>query len=428
MSFFSLSHVTHRDADRFRPVDGLRAISVLWMIVFHCIYHLGDVLPRERFLEVLRSPWLRVLEQGHLGVDIFFVISGFLITSLLLREREARGRVDFRGFYIRRAFRILPAYAIALCLAAWVLGPEAHLASAWSNLLFVNNFLPIARQALPWTWSLAIEEQFYLVFPLSLAWLHARPGGERRAVLACTGLIAVGFAINYGLVVHHGITVPPPLHATFGAEGFARYFDGVYDKTYARYGGLLVGVLAAYLARSSGVVAWFARRSGRAGLALALAVLATIVLQPMVLEPGRVIPPLGLALYLASYRTVFSLAVGYVLLHVWSRGNARSRVARALSADGWTPFSELSYGAYLLHPLVIISVYRWLPFGSEATAAAIALRIAVVYAATLSASFVLFSLVERPLREEGRRLARSLTSRASQRMSIPNGQPAQSSS
>lgn len=106
---------------------------------------------------------------GDLGVDVFFVLSGFLISSLLFSELEKSGSVAIRGFYFRRALRILPAYYVAL--AGWAaIGMPAALGYAmprsyiWANILYIKNFLPYLHQFMNLSWSLAIEEHFYLLF------------------------------------------------------------------------------------------------------------------------------------------------------------------------------------------------------------------------------------------------------------------------
>lgn len=157
-----------RDANRAQPLrridglDGLRAIAVS-AVVF---YHLGwDVIP-----------------GGFLGVDLFFVISGFLITTLLLAEVERAGRIEFRSFYIRRARRLLPALflvlAVTLVLAATVARDVAQqtVRDTPAALLYVSNWWAITQQQsyfelvgrgnmLAHLWSLAVEEQFYLLWP-----------------------------------------------------------------------------------------------------------------------------------------------------------------------------------------------------------------------------------------------------------------------
>ncbi len=171
-------------------LDGLRAVAVAGVIA----YHLG-------------APWA---SGGYLGVDLFFVLSGFLITSLLIEEWAANGRVRLAAFWARRARRLLPAlFLLLVALGVFVvalgrLGSAASIAhidlsglrgDALATLLYVANWHAIfahqsyfaqyaAPSPLEQTWSLAIEEQFYLVWPLLLvallaAWRRARKRAAR---------------------------------------------------------------------------------------------------------------------------------------------------------------------------------------------------------------------------------------------------------
>ncbi|AFM08273.1 acyltransferase family protein [Corynebacterium pseudotuberculosis] len=143
-------------------IDGLRGIAVLTVVVYH--FH-GEALP-----------------GGFLGVDIFFVLSGFLITSLLIREYAAKGRIDLKSFWIRRARRILPASVSVLFVVTALtaaLGGDLAVglpSQFFSSLFFANNWTQIAGsksyfsdsgiQVFAHYWSLAVEEQFYVVWPL----------------------------------------------------------------------------------------------------------------------------------------------------------------------------------------------------------------------------------------------------------------------
>ena len=147
---------------RVRALDGLRGVAVVAVLVFH-----GGRL-----------------RGGYLGVDLFFVLSGFLITTLLLAEHERRGRIVLRNFYERRARRLLPALVLALLLVAlyaavWA-RPSELPRIRWdgiATLFYFQNWREIVTKQNYWdaftapsplqhTWSLSIEEQFYLLWPL----------------------------------------------------------------------------------------------------------------------------------------------------------------------------------------------------------------------------------------------------------------------
>lgn len=190
------------ELDYRRHIDGLRAIAVLAVVA----YHAG-------------LPWTR---GGFVGVDVFFVISGFLITGLLFREFSATGDLSLRGFYERRVRRLAPALLLVLgatlALGAVFLvpvgGEQQGLAkSAIATVLLVSNFYfahstggyfdaPAAAQPLLHTWSLSVEEQFYLVWPgfmlLLARWSRRRGIGFDRTL---GGLLVVVFVASLALSI-----------------------------------------------------------------------------------------------------------------------------------------------------------------------------------------------------------------------------------
>ena len=150
-------------------IDGLRALAVLSVVAYHAKFSVGEAI---------------FLPGGFLGVDVFFVISGFLITGLLLQEYRRTGRISFGDFYERRARRLLPALMVVMIASApmaWqLLNPSQlidYAQAMLASLFFGSNFYWHfslqeygAESALlkPFlhTWSLAVEEQYYIVFPL----------------------------------------------------------------------------------------------------------------------------------------------------------------------------------------------------------------------------------------------------------------------
>jgi len=179
----------------YRPdIDGLRAIAVIAVVGFHAF---PEIFP-----------------GGFVGVDVFFVISGYLITAILISEIET-GRFSLLRFYERRARRILPALALVIVaclpLAWWLLPPtemrqfgESAIATALfvSNIFFWNQsgYFDSAAELKPLlhTWSLAVEEQFYILFPITLAFLMK--AGRQRATMALVGLAGLSFLLSVSLV------------------------------------------------------------------------------------------------------------------------------------------------------------------------------------------------------------------------------------
>lgn len=182
---------------KYRPeIDGLRTIAVLAVIIYHAQFIMGG----EHFLK-----------GGFLGVDVFFVISGFLITSIIMKELHVDGKFSFLGFYERRARRILPALLLVIIAAfpfAWYLLLPSQLIdfskSILSTLFFGSNFYWFdslaeydAESALlkPFlhTWSLAVEEQYYIIFPIILIVIYR--WFKRYTVV----LLTAGLLLSFGL-------------------------------------------------------------------------------------------------------------------------------------------------------------------------------------------------------------------------------------
>jgi len=167
---------------RMPSLDGLRALSIAMVVAGHLVQTAGAPIPAG----LVRN---RVIALAPLGVRSFFVISGYLITRLLLEELARRGTIDLARFYLRRTLRImLPYYALiagatAMAAAGWLSLTAADVGHA---LTFTVNYQPTRSWALGHAWSLSVEEQFYLLWPAALYLL-----GQTRGVYLAAGLLAV---------------------------------------------------------------------------------------------------------------------------------------------------------------------------------------------------------------------------------------------
>lgn len=144
-----------------RSLDGLRAVAVLLVLWSH--FPKIDGIWLSGFFSDLGD----LVGVGYFGVDLFFVLSGFLITSILLNEKKIRNNIDFKFFYLKRSLRILPIYFLTLLFCWLVIGPVNHDVS--TSLFYVSNFYFVFDETggpLRHTWSLAVEEQFYVFWPV----------------------------------------------------------------------------------------------------------------------------------------------------------------------------------------------------------------------------------------------------------------------
>jgi peptidoglycan/LPS O-acetylase OafA/YrhL len=201
-----LSYDEFRETRYFRALDGLRAVSILLVLTHHS---------SSRSFSAL---------NGGLGVAIFFVISGFLITTLALREEASRGSVSLRAFYVRRACRIFPLYYFTLLLyIALVIGLNHHghralmLTGLPYQLAYLNEFAP-RLDVMPFahSWSLGVEEKFYLLWP-AIAFLLWR-GRTALRVVGTAALIFVPWALDHTGILPVRVTVyGSPLYYPYSA-------------------------------------------------------------------------------------------------------------------------------------------------------------------------------------------------------------------
>ena len=210
----------YRRPGRDGALDGIRAFSVLAVMAFH----------------------LGALPGGFLGVEIFFVLSGYLITGILIRQFDGLGRISLRQFYARRVARLLPLLVVVLlatALGAWFTShlERGLLGHAFMTLAYVANLHEGGTQSfgpLGHVWSLSIEEQFYLLWPVAvtvmLGW-RGRSGGSSRVLWAA---IALSFASS--------------LYRILTVVASEDWFAAIYYGTLSRGSGILMGAaLAAWL-------------------------------------------------------------------------------------------------------------------------------------------------------------------------------------
>lgn len=333
-----------------REIDGLRAVAVLPVVLFHA--------------------GMPGLGGGFIGVDVFFVISGYLITGLIAEDMAA-GRFSIRRFYERRARRIIPALAVVLLAtlaAGWALMlPTAFRQlgeSASATALFLANVhfwqgvgyfdAEAAYRPLLHMWSLAVEEQFYLLFPLlfGLGWRRLGQGGLMAALLVAAG--ASLWLAGWGAV----------------NEPLANYYF-----PFSRFWELLAGSLVALGERR-----WGRRGNGAlAGLGLGLVLLSYTLFDERTAYPAlpTLVPVLGTVLVLGF-------------------GRAGTWVARGLSLRPAVAVGLISYSLYLWHQPVL--VFGRIGAGGELTLPATLALVALM--AGLSAASWRF--VEQPVRHASR--------------------------
>jgi peptidoglycan/LPS O-acetylase OafA/YrhL len=339
-------------------LDGLRALAVAAVV----LYHLG--LPRVR--------------GGYLGVDLFFVLSGYLITGLLVGEWDGRGRVSFRRFYARRARRLLPALFVLLAaLLAWVawrrstlLDPDGLRRDIAATLAYVANWRFVAvgssyfdqftdPSALRHAWSLAIEEQYYLFWPLLLVALLRIARGNRRRVLLGTVLLATASAVAMAVLYTPG-------------HDPSRVYYGTDTRAFELLGGSALALVLA--GRRWRLPEWVG----------AVALVALVVQWLTVGDTAA-----------WMYRGGFVLAtvLGAIVVGAVARtADDGGPLTRALSIAPLRGLGRISYGVYLWHwPVIVLLRPPTIDVSGDT------LRVVQV-AVTLAISIASYLVIEQPVR------------------------------
>jgi peptidoglycan/LPS O-acetylase OafA/YrhL len=333
-----------------RSLEGLRGVAAVLVVLAHTLPNAGGFT---------------------LGVDIFFVLSGFLITRLVAEELAQTGKLSLRRFYIRRGFRLFPALFVFLAVVliwAQVFAPATGVgivhSTVLSSLLYAENWHIVAvggvggagmiRDPAAQAWSLSVEEQFYLLWPVILmaAW---RWKGQRAALVVAACGLTLAVAERFGL-------------ALFGASVVR-----VYMGSDTRADQLLAGCCVALLAQCR--------------------------LLPRIPKPATIITSLGIViLALHPLPLVYQLTATTCLASVLVAGLSQHELWPLISAPArW--LGQRSYALYLWHPFVAVVFFSQLHLGNG-WAMLVCVLLTSVFLAHTTHRFI-----ERPLREVGRRLA-----------------------
>jgi peptidoglycan/LPS O-acetylase OafA/YrhL len=387
------------DTARLSSVDGIRAIAIIWTIAFHVLYFLGYAMNPHEAWAFLMNRRFALIVQAPLAVDMLFVISGFLIGGYVFRALR-RGRLSLRTYAIRRAARIFPAYLAVLGLYALVL--PYNLTHLWANLLFVNNYVPVAQQAMAWTWTLGVDAHFYVLFPLAILLVRDR----RWYLPLLSAALLLALAVRAYVVVRAGITMPWIVSPINDASHFNRAFDVYYDKTHMHIGSIICGLIIAYLYEYAVLREFFTRRTGAAFAWFLVAAGAIVAILVVPSNAPGIETRLGVQLstvYLIVNDYAFAAAIAYVLLFAVSEAPRSRAIAGVLSSRIWYWPAELGYSAFLLNPLVILGMYLFVLHPSHLTLAkAIGYELLLIPLAYLAAALLYFS-IEKPFRSMARR-------------------------
>lgn len=339
MSTGGVSHQPTKPLSHIASLDGLRGLAVLFVLLFHFSWAFPDTTPA---LAQLRE----YLWSGWLGVDLFFVLSGYLITRGLVKDSEFSVGKRLKLFWARRAFRIFPLYYIVVIVGTVVclaVGAHDDIPGVSYWLYFQNYTLAFDPDVMRWTahfWSLAIEEQFYFVWPLVVLL-----AGKRARLQVAFALLVLCVVLRTGfMVVGHKVHL-------FGWDD-VQLAKFVYRATPMHMDGLLVGAILAMFDQDKTQKLGVLFRKIRLPLFWAsfLGLLGLMVITKGFGTYDRRVIIVGYPLLAVVFGCAISLSVD---------GRIPPFLQRAFSGGVLSACGKVSYGMYIFHWMLVVAIVPW---------------------------------------------------------------------
>ncbi|MEO9192494.1 MAG: acyltransferase [Polyangia bacterium] len=365
--------------NRYPALHGLRVFAIISVVQ----YHISWIFVGENAISLPRD-LLALSISTFFGMDLFFILSGFLIGSILFHSIDVAGKPQVGRFYLRRMFRTFPSYWIVLTVLALttVLTDQqrAHLPYEYT---YLTNFVPLGRKSVVmlWGWSLALEEQFYLVVPGFLFAL-TRLRSDRGRLALLLGTCSLGTIIRLAVYLHGRPWDELKLH------------DELYFHTYTRFDTLIVGILLAFVHRRWGkeITLWLQAPLHRALLALPSLTLLWVLWFPSTIYGAHL--QLFECFAWGTLTSLMYFPALILLLHT------DGPLGRFLGLPIFRYIATLGYGVYLVHipliddlvmPLVHVADKRHVPhillwLGGTTLA----------MCASLAVGYVMHVLIEKP--------------------------------
>lgn len=351
---------------KFFGLDHLRALAIILVFFFHYYILSGG-----------KPGWLPDLAQfGWTGVDLFFVLSGFLISSQLFLQIRRGQRISYRQFFLKRFFRIIPAFlvTVALYFCFPFFREKEQLPPLWKFLTFTQNLGLNLKDfgTFSHAWSLCVEEHFYLLLPLTLMFLQFT-NQVKKSFWLLIGLFLLGFALRF--YSFNQLYLP---HVD-DDNSWVYWYKYIYYPTYNRLDGLLIGVSIAGMYQFFPTVWDKVSRFGNLSIAVGLAVLT-----------GSYFLCYDQQTFTASLFGFTSIAIGYGFLVVGAI--SPTSFLFKWQSKGTTFIATLSYAIYLTHKGVIHMTHQLLSgFGIDDN-----LMLFISVLTSVSAAYLLHLAIEKP--------------------------------
>ena len=364
-------------------LNGMRVISMWWVIQGHVyafvIYILDN--PAEG-VELIQRFTFQPIINGTFSVDTFFFLSGLLVAYLALKEVKEKGRLNWIYYFLHRIWRLTPLYAFVLmifttlCLYMFT-GPFSTVVKSadgrkgfdvckdywWTNLIYINNYYPdfgsLGGSCMGWAWYLAIDMQCYLLLaPLFILLLsyrsrYLRLGGIGYALFLVVACIAIRGAIigYYGLTDIQG---QPTKHK--GSEWIEK--GALYQRTYTRMSVYMIGMLTGHVCNATNCRVRMHKLLAFLGWCVSIATALAVIYGLYYYNhqnPRESMTLVASGFYNSLSRTAWGMCLSWVVIACMS--GYGGPVNSILSWPIWAPLGRLTFGAYLVHPIVIYVYY-----------------------------------------------------------------------
>jgi peptidoglycan/LPS O-acetylase OafA/YrhL len=346
-------------------------------------FHVTWVLQGEKGIP-FDPDWVSSSLAIFFGMDLFFILSGFLIGSILFRSLEVAGKQQIRRFYIRRVFRTFPSYYVTLTYLALTTALTVNqLHNLKLEYLYLTNFVKHlgADTIMFWGWSLALEEQFYLTVPLLfVALTHLRSDRSRIALLVLFWLSALG--VRLYIFLRYG---PWTDLALYGA---------LYFRSYTRFDTLVCGILLALVHRryKERITDWLKDPFHRAVLSMGCLSCLWILMKPAMFGDRTL-----QTVHVFAWGSITSLMYfGFLILFLHTDG----WLQRALSAPQFRKIATLGYGVYLVHiPILyalVVPLARTLDKSGSPHSVIWGMSLVLLMGMSLVLAYVMHVVIEKP--------------------------------
>lgn len=338
-----------RENDRWAFLDGYRAIGIFWVILGHCFVASQGFLGMERWGEIISSApiYLHWIFNGDVAVDGFFMFSAFLMGNILMKQYQSSGKMTFKLFYLSRFLRLTPTYYLALVFYSFLPGNKNDL--MWPNFFYIQNFFSdYERYFLPLTWSLAVEEQFYLLLPMYLLFILVK---TKHPFIHLASLLLASLLIRAWIIFDDEMLRTESIKGIiFSEANFGHYFVILYDNLYTRFGAFIGGLAVAYAYRfrPKQSKAFFETKMAEVITLAAMACALTLCLMPVLMTGFELPQWMNISLNIGR-RTVVCLCAAWLLYCGLFSNRHAVRFNKTMSLKFFYPFGHLLYSMYLFH-------------------------------------------------------------------------------